>query len=112
MKRLIPKDFDDWLLLMTGTIVLAAILGTALFWMSATPTNTADEAGEETSCSPSDYAHVPNPDQYTFECNEDSMTVTDANDGTVVAIEERCTGGDIKAEDGSCVNEDFYTEGE
>lgn len=112
MKRFIPKDFDDWLLLMTGALLIGAVAVSVLFAMGYLHKDGAVEAEPKTTeCSPADYEGIPYADEYEFVCVGDTMEVWDAKTGEYITSEQRCTEGEVRAEDGSCVNENFYDNG-
>lgn len=81
-----------------------ATLAITAFWVlfMATP------AEQTKACTTSDYAHIPYAEEYDFECTDTTMTVYDGYTGKEIAVEERCTDDELKAEDGSCVPDDFY----
>lgn len=84
------------------TIGMTIVTGLMLvgLWMNAPDTGT--------KCTPSDYAHVPYAESFDFRCTEDTMTVYNAETSDIVATETRCPANELKAEDGTCVPENFY----
>jgi hypothetical protein len=94
-------------LLLLGGAILALFLAVAIGY---TITGVSNEAQAQ-SCDKADYAHVPYPDEYEFVCVGDTMEVWDAVTGEYVTSEQRCKDDELKAEDGTCVNEDYYYNG-
>ncbi len=82
-----------------GMPILTGLLLVGL-WMNA------PDSGTE--CTTADYAHIPYAESFDFRCTEDTMTVYNAETSDVIATEARCKTNEVKAEDGTCVPEDFY----
>lgn len=91
-------------LLIAGEAALAALL---IF----IAVNAAPEKDVANACSQEDFAHIPYADEYEFVCVGDTIEVWDAATGEYITSEQRCTAGEIRAEDGSCVPADYYEEG-
>jgi hypothetical protein len=107
------KRLDDIMLLTLGATAIALLI------LAISYTNTYEVQAKEVTdefvlheadeqCAPSEYAHIPYPDEYEFICVGNTMEIWDAAEGEYITSEIRGTANMVQAEDGSYVPADFW----